>query len=328
LKSPSCTLALVLAAGICQSEPVRQARCAFTGRDVSRLPRLQIGLKRVQAEIRRELSSRPTPHPVRLPTGIILRARREAPTSCFFDRKPGRRNRGRRAVDLRSPHQPTFNPQENTSSAPTSTIREMLQSEEPAHPRRRTTGSSLHLRRPLKRDKVNLDIFWLKDESLEDYGQTLPCPTRHSQESSLTTLESALEQIAEIADELGRSSAKRNRIRFFLTKTQLRQNRANCATICFCLRHFSYIYPTRSPSRWNQPVLITGARVKSKHNLGDGRMRLGLEPRCFTHRLDPNESRPTNKAHKKMSRIGPRLVRKLAQLSMGRSDETRNNART
>jgi type I restriction enzyme M protein len=52
----------------------------------------------------------------------------------------------------------------------------------------------------LKRDKVNLDIFWLKDESLED-SANLPAP--HIIAKDITAdLEAALEQFAEIADDL------------------------------------------------------------------------------------------------------------------------------
>jgi len=52
----------------------------------------------------------------------------------------------------------------------------------------------------LKRDKVNLDIFWLKDESLPD-SANLPAP-RVIAEEIAEDLESALEQFAEIAEDL------------------------------------------------------------------------------------------------------------------------------
>ena len=50
----------------------------------------------------------------------------------------------------------------------------------------------------LKRDKINLDIFWLRDESLED-SDNLPEPQVIAQ---VENLESALEQFAEIETEL------------------------------------------------------------------------------------------------------------------------------
>jgi type I restriction enzyme M protein len=52
----------------------------------------------------------------------------------------------------------------------------------------------------IKRDKVNLDIFWLKDESLED-SANLPAPDIIAAEI-MEDLEAALEQFAEIASDL------------------------------------------------------------------------------------------------------------------------------
>ena len=52
----------------------------------------------------------------------------------------------------------------------------------------------------LKRDKVNLDIFWLKDEALEE-SANLPAPEIIAQEIS-DDLEAALEQFATIAEDL------------------------------------------------------------------------------------------------------------------------------
>ncbi len=53
----------------------------------------------------------------------------------------------------------------------------------------------------LKRDKVNLDIFWLKDESLEE-SANLPAPDLIAAEI-VEDLEAALEQFREIATDLG-----------------------------------------------------------------------------------------------------------------------------
>ena len=52
----------------------------------------------------------------------------------------------------------------------------------------------------VKRDKANLDIFWLKDESLED-SANLPDPDVIAEEIT-EDLESALEQFSEIQDDL------------------------------------------------------------------------------------------------------------------------------
>jgi type I restriction enzyme M protein len=54
----------------------------------------------------------------------------------------------------------------------------------------------------LKRDKVNLDIFWLRDESLED-SANLPNPNVLALEIA-EELEAALEQFSAIAEDLKR----------------------------------------------------------------------------------------------------------------------------
>jgi type I restriction enzyme M protein len=54
----------------------------------------------------------------------------------------------------------------------------------------------------LKRDKVNLDIFWLKDESLED-SANLPDPGVIALEIT-EDLQAALDQFAQIAADLKR----------------------------------------------------------------------------------------------------------------------------
>jgi type I restriction enzyme M protein len=53
----------------------------------------------------------------------------------------------------------------------------------------------------MKRDKANLDIFWLRDKSLED-ADDLPPPHVIAQEI-VEDLEAALEQFRAIAEELG-----------------------------------------------------------------------------------------------------------------------------
>lgn len=52
----------------------------------------------------------------------------------------------------------------------------------------------------LKRDKVSLDIFWLKDESLED-SANLPDPDVIAAEIA-EDLQAALDQFAQIASDL------------------------------------------------------------------------------------------------------------------------------
>ena len=52
----------------------------------------------------------------------------------------------------------------------------------------------------LKRDKVNLDIFWLRDQSLED-SDDLPAPYILAQEIA-DDLQTALEQFSAIAEKV------------------------------------------------------------------------------------------------------------------------------
>jgi type I restriction enzyme M protein len=52
----------------------------------------------------------------------------------------------------------------------------------------------------LKRDKVNLDLFWLRDEALEE-SANLPAPDVIAREI-VDDLEAALEQFAAVADDL------------------------------------------------------------------------------------------------------------------------------
>ena len=59
----------------------------------------------------------------------------------------------------------------------------------------------------MKRDKVSLDIFWLKDESLED-SENLPAPEVLAAEI-VENLETALEQFRAIYEELGTGRDKK-----------------------------------------------------------------------------------------------------------------------
>ena len=52
----------------------------------------------------------------------------------------------------------------------------------------------------MQRDKVSLDIFWLKDESLED-SANLPPPDKIAQDIA-ENLEAALEQFSSIVETL------------------------------------------------------------------------------------------------------------------------------
>lgn len=58
----------------------------------------------------------------------------------------------------------------------------------------------------MSRDKASLDIFWLKDEALED-SDNLPAPEIIAQEI-VDDLEAALEQFREILVDLGPEAAE------------------------------------------------------------------------------------------------------------------------
>ena len=79
----------------------------------------------------------------------------------------------------------------------------MLQPGEPPPAQGDASGSSrFTYDELLKRDKVNLDIFWLQRRALED-SANLPAPDVIAAEI-VEDLEAALEQFAAIADSLGR----------------------------------------------------------------------------------------------------------------------------
>ena len=76
----------------------------------------------------------------------------------------------------------------------------MLQPEEPPRAQREERFKCFTYDELIKRDKVNLDIFWLKDEALED-SANLPAPDVIALEIT-EDLEAALEQFAAIAEDL------------------------------------------------------------------------------------------------------------------------------
>ena len=152
--------------------------------------------------IRRNLLQSAEVHTLlRLPTGIFY-AQGVKANVLFFDRRPLRDepNTGRLWIyDLRTNLH--FTLKENPLR------REHLQDfvncyQLGSRSERRETDRFKEFRYAdlLKRDKVNLDIFWLKDESLED-SATLPPPTVIAQDI-MEDLQAALEQFATIAEEL------------------------------------------------------------------------------------------------------------------------------
>ena len=62
----------------------------------------------------------------------------------------------------------------------------------------------------IKRDKINLDIFWLKDDALEE-SANLPAPEIIAADIT-ADLEAALEQFATIAEDLKVGVKERARV--------------------------------------------------------------------------------------------------------------------
>jgi type I restriction enzyme M protein len=152
--------------------------------------------------IRRELLNQADVHTLlRLPTGIFY-AQGVKANVLFFDRKPAREKPWTEKLwiyDLRTNQH--FTLKENTLKR--SDLDDFLACYNPKNRLNRKeterfkcfTYADL-----LKRDKVNLDIYWLKDESLED-SANLPAPGVIAAEI-VEDLEEALEQFRTIEEDL------------------------------------------------------------------------------------------------------------------------------
>ena len=153
--------------------------------------------------IRRELLKQADVHTLlRLPTGIFY-AQGVKANVLFFDRKPAQEKPWTEKLwiyDLRTNQHFTLkeNPLKRTD------LDDFVACYHPKNRHERTARASASSRftydELIKRDKVNLDIFWLKDESLED-SANLPAPEVIAAEI-VEDLEAALEQFAEIAEDL------------------------------------------------------------------------------------------------------------------------------
>ena len=179
-------------------------------------PRRSRGARQRALRRRRRRNSQPRtaqagrrPHALALADRHLLRARREGERPLL---RPQTRSRQTgvddQALDLRLADEPALHPQGKPAQARRPRrLRRLLQST-----KNRTTARRLgagkrkrsmacHDYEELtKRDKVNLDIFWLKDESLED-SANLPDPDVIAAEI-VEDLEAALEQFAAIAEDL------------------------------------------------------------------------------------------------------------------------------
>jgi type I restriction enzyme M protein len=146
---------------------------------------------------------------LRLPTGIFY-AQGVKANVLFFDRKPASETPWTKTLwiyDLRTNQNFTL----KTNQLVRQDLDEFVACYNPENRHERTpTWSqdnpdgrwrSYSYDELMARDKVNLDIFWLRDESLED-SANLPDPDVLAREI-VEELEAALEQFAGIVDELG-----------------------------------------------------------------------------------------------------------------------------
>jgi len=152
--------------------------------------------------IRRELLKQADVHTLlRLPTGIFY-AQGVKANVLFFDRKPAQEKPWTEKLwiyDLRTNKH--FTLKENTLKC--TDLDDFVACYNPKNRHHRKESErfkSFIYDELLKRDKVNLDIFWLKDEALEE-SANLPAPEVIAQEIT-DDLEAALEQFATIAEDL------------------------------------------------------------------------------------------------------------------------------
>jgi type I restriction enzyme M protein len=138
---------------------------------------------------------------LRLPTGVFY-AQGVKANVLFFDKKPGREEPWTRELwiyDLRTNQHFTLKQNPLTSEA----LADFIMAYNPDHRHARVESVRFHrftYDDLMARDKASLDIFWLRDESLEDTAN-LPPPAVIAAEIA-EDLEAALAEFAEIAASL------------------------------------------------------------------------------------------------------------------------------
>ncbi len=139
---------------------------------------------------------------LRLPTGIFY-AQGVKANVLFFDRKPASETPWTRKLwiyDLRTNKHFTL----KTNTLTRADLDDFVRCYNPANRHRRTETERFHCfayEDLIKRDKANLDIFWLRDDSLGD-SSDLPDPAILAAEI-VEDLQAALDQFAQIAADLG-----------------------------------------------------------------------------------------------------------------------------
>lgn len=153
--------------------------------------------------IRRQLLQQADVHTLlRLPTGIFY-AQGVKANVLFFDRKPAADKKAWTEklwiYDLRTNQH--FTLKENTLKRPDLDDFVACYNPKNRHTRKESERfKAFTYDELIKRDKVNLDIFWLKDDALED-SANLPAPGIIAADI-VADLEAALEQFAAIEEDL------------------------------------------------------------------------------------------------------------------------------
>ena len=138
---------------------------------------------------------------LRLPTGLFY-AQGVKANVLFFDKKPASETPWTKKLwiyDLRTNKHFTL----KESTLKRADLDEFVECYNPKNRHKRTESERFKCfsyEELTKRDKVNLDIFWLKDEALEE-SANLPAPEIIAQEIA-DDLETALEQFATIAEDM------------------------------------------------------------------------------------------------------------------------------
>ena len=138
---------------------------------------------------------------LRLPTGIFY-AQGVKANLLFFDRKPASETPWTRTLwifDLRTNKHFTL----KTNTLTRADLDDFVRCYNPANRHQRTEAErfrSFTYEDLIKRDKANLDIFWLRDDSLGD-SSDLPDPAVLAAEI-VEDLQAALDQFAQIAADL------------------------------------------------------------------------------------------------------------------------------
>jgi type I restriction enzyme M protein len=152
--------------------------------------------------IRRKLLHEADVHTLlRLPTGIFY-AQGVKANVLFFERKPASETASTKKLwvyDLRTNMH--FTPKQNPLGY--KHLEDFVRAYRPKDRRKRKEGErfkSYTYEELLQRDKVNLDLIWLRDESLED-SENLPPPKVLAQEI-VEDLEAAISEFAQIAESL------------------------------------------------------------------------------------------------------------------------------